>query len=276
MPANAGWNAYRARANEIQQLPTSNVVHFRNGIDPQNVRRGLSDLGAVLREVCTDNEAATAAAAMMRNRGIPGLVFTLEKDAPPLTQEQLQALRERAAEKMSGDRRGELLALPVPGRFETVGFTPSEMAFDKIRSLPEERITGALGIPAIVVGMGAGLDRSTFSNMQSAREYAYESFLVPLWRVLAHQLSHQLVPLFGDDPQRTRLHFNVSEVRALQESESARHGRIGKDYRAGVITRGEARTDLGYAPRADDEVFYTDTIHRMERIVDDITPQTDR
>jgi hypothetical protein len=57
-----------------------------------------------------------------------------------------------------------------------------------------------LGIPAVVVGLGAGLERSTFTNMAEAREAAYESGLIPAQKILGEDIRFQLLPLFGDDP----------------------------------------------------------------------------
>jgi phage portal protein BeeE len=102
------------------------------------------------------------------------------------------------------------------------------------------------GIPAIVAGLGAGLDRSTFANFKEARESAYESFLVPMWRTITQQLTHKLLPAFGEDPNLVRFHFDTSEVRALGENENERHERIRADYEKGLIKLNEARVQLGF------------------------------
>jgi hypothetical protein len=59
-------------------LRPDQVVHFRNGIDPNNYRYGWSKLKTVLREVCTDNQAAGYAASLLRNMGIPGFAISPE------------------------------------------------------------------------------------------------------------------------------------------------------------------------------------------------------
>jgi hypothetical protein len=99
----------------------------------------------------------------------------------------------------------------------------------------------------MVLGFGSALQRSTFSNYQQAREAAYESYLVPLWRYLDDELTQQfLKPDYEGADSSARIEHDLSGVRALQEDEDAKHRRIGLDYQQGIITRAEARGALGY------------------------------
>jgi hypothetical protein len=96
----------------------------------------------------------------------------------------------------------------------------------------------------VVVGLGAGLDRSTFANYSEAREAAYESNIIPTQRLLVGELRTQLQPDF--DPQRKLvLAFDLSTVRVLQADEQALHERTRLDLLAGVVTVDEAREALG-------------------------------
>jgi len=243
---------YAFRANsQVYSFKPRNVLHVRQGLDMVNYRKGASPLQPVLREVCTDNEASTAACAVMRNLGMPGLSFVPEPlaDGSDLTPDQKTKLRDMAREKFTGDRRGEFFIAPVPGKLESFGFSPEQLVFDKIRRLPEERITACYGIPAVVVGLGAGLERSTFANFKEAREAAYESFMSPLWTSVAEQLTNQLLTAFGEDPNTTRFHFDTKNVKALAENTDDIHGRVREDYKAGIITLEEAREILHYQKR---------------------------
>lgn len=236
-------------------LPLENVVHFRAGVPhPQNPRKGLSPLAAVLREVCADNEAATFSAALLRNMGVPGVIISPAKDEVHFSPEQHEKLISLWSAKFSGDRRGEPLVAPIPLQISTPGFSPEQLVLDRVRKIPEERITAALGISSIVIGLGAGLERATYSNYKEAREAAYESNIIPTQRMLANQLTRHLLPEFsfgvGD-----RLHFDLSEVSGFREDQDSLHRRIVGDYQGGVITRAEARSALGWPVSRDDEVY---------------------
>jgi len=264
----------RRVGTQMQVYKPDEIIQICQGVDPNNTRRGMSPLAAVLREVCTDNEASTAAAAIMRNLGVPGLTFTPDP-ASETTPEQLQKIREISRMKMTGDRRGELLTMPIPGKFDQFGFSPEQLAFDKIRNVPEERISAIFGIPAVVAGLGAGLDRSTYSNFEQAREAAYESCLVPMWRNIAEQLSNKLLPMFGEDPKTTRIIFDINSIQALQEDQNEKHKRIRDDWEKGMIKRNEARVQLGFnynddkAAWAADDVYITDLPKKLEEEKDE-------
>lgn len=234
---------YRVHGDPIH-LPVEDVVHFRDGVDPRNYRKGLSPLSAVLREVCSDNEAATFSAALLRNMGVPGVVISPAKEEGELATEERERLLKLWQQKFAGDRRGEPLVTQIPISVSAPAFSPEQMVIDKVRRVPEERITAALGIPAIVVGMGAGLERSTYANFKEAREAAYESSIIPTKRILAKQLTQQLLVEFAD-PGRFRIGWDFSEVRALQESQNDMFARLTAAVGGPWLSPNEARAYVG-------------------------------
>lgn len=236
-------------------IPVKDIVHFRAGIPhPLNTRKGLSPLAGVVREVCADNEASVFSAALLRNMGVPGVIISPSKESMDLSAEQHEKLLALWSAKFCGDRRGEPLVVPSPIEIRSPGFNPEQMVLDKVRRIPEERITAALGISAIVIGLGAGLERSTYSNYREAREAAYESNIIPTQRMLLRQLTRQLFDEFVDVDQE-KLFFDLSEVHVLREDQDRLHSRIVGDYQGGVITRSEARSALGWPVGAGDGIY---------------------
>lgn len=236
---------YQAGTREFL-LPVRDVIHLRDGIDPDDPRRGLSPLAAALREVCTDNEAATYEAALLRNMGIPGAVL-MPRERTEVDAGKAGKLKLLWQERFAGERRGEPLVFSEPFDISNPGFTPEQLTLDKVRRVPEERISAAMGIPAMVLGLGAGLDRSTYNNYREAREAAYENNIIPLQRVLASQLGGQLLEEFpaAGDGYEQRIAFDLREVRVLQADANQVHARVVADYEAGLLTRDEARALIG-------------------------------
>ena len=74
----------------------------------------------------------------------------------------------------TGANAGGVVFPSVPLDVQTLGFSPEQMSLEQMPKLPEERITAVLGIPAITVGVGAGLDQATYANFREAREAAVE------------------------------------------------------------------------------------------------------
>ena len=62
-------------------LKTEDVVHIRNGIDPNNHRRGFAPLKSVLREILGDEAAGQYAAALLHNMAVPGVILSPKDDA---------------------------------------------------------------------------------------------------------------------------------------------------------------------------------------------------
>lgn len=240
---------YERRVNgTIQQIPVENVVHFRNGINPGNIRYGMAPLKVALLEVFTDQEAAAYTAALLKNMAIPGVVINPTTPIG-LTPEKAEAIKQKWATKFGGDNRGEPLLLDFEAEVTTIGFSPSEMDFTEVRRIGEERISGCFGLPAIVAGLGAGLDASTYNNLKELKKSAFEDCLAPTWDSIAETLTSQLLPDFvlGEDGDRI-CDFDLTQIAALKEDEDKKNQRTVERLRAGAITVNEARTDLGYLP----------------------------
>jgi hypothetical protein len=152
---------YRPGPQRVNLHP-DDVVHFRHGLDPRNPRLGLSPLASVLREVFTDDEAANFTAALLRNMGVPGLLVAPEQGDYSPSSDEVDETKTYMRQMFTGDRRGEPLVMTGPTKVTQFGFSPEQLNLKELRRIPEERVTAVLGVPAIVAGLGAGLDRSTF------------------------------------------------------------------------------------------------------------------
>ncbi len=244
---------YRPSANVIR-LEADDVVHFRYGIDPDNQRKGRSPIKAVLREVFTDDEAANFTASLLKNMGVPGLLVSPEGDHTP-GEDDVKATKAYVAESSTGDRRGEPLVMSGPTKIQQFGFSPEQLSLKTLRRVPEERVAGVLGVPAIVCGLGAGLDRSTFANYAEAREAAYEDNIIPTQRILSEEIRFQLLPDFEDDPWAFRVGFDLSNVRVLQEDQDKMATRMDVGIRGGWIKVSEGRRALSLEAGDEDEIY---------------------
>lgn len=238
------------------KLGTDDVVHFRFGMDRDDPKKGYSPLKSVLREVFTDDEAANFTAAILRNLGVPGLVVSPEG---PISEELALATDARIKERFAGDRRGEPLTFRGPTKIQQFGFSPDQLLLKDLRRIPEERVSAVLGVPAIVAGLGAGLDRSTFTNYSEAREAAYEQNIIPSQRILAEDLRFQLLDdfLYGQDGavHGWRVGFDLTKVRVLLGAEDIRRRMLLAEFNGGVITRAQYRRDTGRPVTAADNVY---------------------
>jgi hypothetical protein len=80
-----------------------------------------------------------------------------------------------------------------PFKVEKVSFSPADMALDVIRHTPEERITSALGLNCLVLNLSAGLQNSTYSNLQEAEQSAWNQGVIPLLTVFAESITQSFL-----------------------------------------------------------------------------------
>ena len=255
---------YRPHGSAIEIAP-EDVIHLRFGIDQNNVRKGLSPLAVVLEERWTDDEAANYSASLLKNMGVAGLFMTPKEVTSGLSREGAETLKSKFKERFTGDRRGEPFISNMPLDITKLSFSPSEMNLRDVRRIPEERVAAVLGIPAIVAGLGAGLDRATFANFAEAREMAYESGVIPLQRLIATDLTTQYLREFDSNPN-LQIAFDNRDIRVLQEDEVAQATKVGSLYKGGVITRAEARQQVGLPFEDNDNIFLAPTnVNEVER-----------
>ena len=206
-----------------------------------------------LRSVALDNEATDFVKALLQNKAVPGSVIETEQELDQATADRLSA---KWKERFSGRRRGEPAFLQKGMKVQALGLDLRELEFPDLRTISETRICAAFGVPPILIGAKAGLDRSTFANYAEARTSFWEETLMPLQRRIALTVAKKLLPMMsGPKPRKVAVRFDNSNVRALRESEGKRWELGTNALRAGGITVNDYRRYIGLAPVTGGDVF---------------------
>ena len=230
------------------QLEIADVIHFRYGRDPDDIRLGRSPVQSVLREIATDNTASTSAFGLLANGAMPSIMVGPDaKDSGQIdmSPDDARQIKRSLRENLTGDNAGGIVVMSGPYKVDRVSLTPSELALDSVRRVPEERICSALGINPMVLGLGAGLDRSTYSNYERAQQAAWEDGMVPLLRMVSDTLTVALLPDFPESQEGDSVRFDLSNVRALMDDRQAEAERAERLYKAGVADLAEAKRIAG-------------------------------
>jgi len=237
-------------------ISVEDLIHMRYGRDPDDLRIGRSPVMSVLREIAADNEASTAAYGLLVNGAMPSLLVGPDsKDqVVDISREDAEIIKSRLREDLTGDGAGGIVVMTGPYKMERVSLSPSELALDSLRRVPEERICSALGLNPMVLGLGSGLERSTYSNYEAAQEAAWQDGMVPLLRALEETLSVSLLPDFIDTQEGDKLSFDLSGVRALSDDIDALSVRAERLYKAGICSLAEAKRLVGLEATDQDEV----------------------
>jgi HK97 family phage portal protein len=250
-----GWYEYTVESNTYRIDPR-NVVHFRNGIDPNNPRKGLSRLASLFREIFTDDEASNFSASLLRNLGVPGVVISPSNTGGPAARTDPEAVKTSFMEKFGGDKRGEPLILTAPTDVKVLSFNPQQMELRELRRIPEERISAVLGVPASVAGLGAGLDQNSFTSYGVANVVAYTQGVIPAQRLFAADLEAQLLPDFADpDREALDVWFDWTKVTAMRDQTEAVWKQYESSATKGLITRATFKRATGQPVTPEDEVY---------------------
>ena len=228
-------------------IPVSDIIHIRYNRDPQDIRLGRSPVMAVLREIATDNTASTTAYGLLANGAMPSLIVgpDAKDQTVDISMDDARQVKRQLHEDLTGDGSGGIVVMTGAYKLDRVSLTPSELALDSVRRVPEERICSAMGINPMVLGLGAGLDRSTYNNFERAQQAAWEDGMVPLLRTLADAITADLLPEYAETQEGDFVQYDLETVRALADDLAAEAERAERLYKAGIIDRAEAKRIAG-------------------------------
>jgi len=245
------------RGGTQEPIPASDMVHFRMGLDPKDMRLGLSNLRPLLREIFTDDQAAHFTASVLRNMGFAGVVIQPEEEGDRLSPKAAQRFKRYFARMFRGDNLGEALVTSARIRIGAQEIDLAKLDLGALRDIPEERVTAVTGVPAAVVGFGTGLQQTKVgATLEELRKLAYNNAIIPMQADICEELTRKLLPEFEPKPGYA-VAFDNRDVQALQEDETKRATRYAQLYTAGVITRAAALRALGEEATPADEVYRT-------------------
>ena len=246
--------SYRPRGME-QKIPVEDIVHLRIGLDPTNHRKGYGPIKAVLKEVLADEEASRFATALLSNMAIPGVFLAPKEGEIGPDKDQAIAIKAGWQETFGKDRQGEPLVSDSPLVPTIVAFSPEQMDFKTLRRVPEERITAVLRVPAIIAGMGSGLEATSGqAESNTLLKFFTQTTIKTDWRRVGRQLTWNLLPDFNPSPGQ-RVEFDLGEVGALQENQGDIFTRADQGVRSGWLTVAEGKRMVGIEPKPTDDVY---------------------
>ena len=116
------------------------------------------------------------------------------------------------------------------------------------------------GVPPLIVYAYVGLLRATYSNLKEAWGGFWDATMSPAFKEWRAFWTWALLPEFEDErdiqAERVRLHYDMTQVAALQEDVDAMQTRARANWSAGGITLNEYRAAIGYGARpGGDDVF---------------------
>lgn len=243
VPGNDGWPvAYeyavgtkKHRFSMIEQQP---ICHIRN-FHPQDDHYGFSPLQAAASAIDVHNSASRWSKALLDNAARPSgaIVYKGSDGAGAMTHDQYERLQHEMEVHHQGARNaGRPMLLEGGLDWKPMGFSPSDMEFQKTKEAAAREIAQAFGVPPMLIGIPGD---ATYANYAEANRAFYRLTVLPLAGKVLGSLSHWLSELFGEGVE---LKPDLDQITALSAERDAQWSRIAS---ASFLSDAEKRMLLG-------------------------------
>lgn len=223
----------------------STVCHIK-AFHPQDDHYGLSPMQAAAAAVDVHNSASAWSKALLDNAARPSgaIVYNGADGQGTMSPDQYdRLLNEMEAHHVGARNAGRPMLLEGGLDWKPMGFSPSDMEFQKTKEAAAREIAVAFGVPPMLLGIPGD---ATYANYQEANRAFYRLTVLPLVGKVTGAVSHWLSSFTGEVVD---LKPDLDQVPALAAEREAQWRRVAG---AGFLSDAEKRALLGL-PRVSEE-----------------------
>jgi HK97 family phage portal protein len=252
VPGNDGWPvAYdytvSGRTHRYQMVGSASPICHLRSFHPQDDHYGFSPLQAAATAIDVHTSASAWSKALLDNAARPSgaIVYKGADGQSSLSSDQYDRLVSEMESHHQGARNaGRPMLLEGGLDWKPMGFSPSDMEFQKTKEAAAREIAIAFGIPPMLMGMPGD---ATYANYQEANRAFYRLTVLPLATKVLADLAHWLSEFGGSEVD---LRPDLDQVPALAGERDQQWVRVGG---ADFLTVAEKRMLLGLPRLADEE-----------------------
>ncbi len=214
------------------------ICHIKS-FHPQDDYYGLSALQAAANAIDVHNSASRWSKALLDNAARPSgaIVYQGANGQAALSPDQYDRLVSEMETQHQGARNaGRPMLLEGGLDWKPMGFSPSDMEFQKTKEAAAREISVAFGVPPMILGIPGD---ATYANYQEANRAFYRLTVLPLMARVASSLANWLSDFSGE---RIDLRIDQDQVPALAAERDGQWRRISE---ATFLTAAEKRSLLG-------------------------------
>jgi HK97 family phage portal protein len=244
VPGSDGWPMaydYVVGAKKHRYAPDL-ICHIKT-FHPQDDHYGLAPLQAAATALDVHNAASRWSKALLDNAARPSgaIVYRGVDGSGTMSQDQFTRLQDELETHHQGARNaGRPMLLEGGLDWKPMGFSPSDMEFQKTKEAAARDIALAFGVPPMLLGIPGD---ATYANYAEANRAFYRLTVLPLAQKVLAQMAHWLGGLTGDVIELTP---DLDQVPALSAEREAQWRRVAE---AEFLTEGEKRRMLGLPER---------------------------
>ena len=223
----------------------SPICHVKN-FHPQDDHYGFSPMQAAASAVDVHNSASRWSKALLDNAARPSgaIIYKGSDGQGVLGADQYdRLLSEMESHHQGAANAGRPMLLEGGLDWKPMGFSPSDMEFQKTKESAAREIALAFGVPPMLMGIPGD---ATYANYQEANRAFYRLTVLPLATRVTAAVSHWLGEFTGE---AVDLRPDLDQVPALAAERDAQWTRIAG---AEFLSDAEKRSLLGLPKVADD------------------------
>ncbi len=227
------------RTHRFAMGPDAQPICHLKTFHPQDDHYGLSPLQAAAVAVDVHNSASAWSKALLDNAARPSgaIVYRGLDGQSQLSSDQYDRLVSEIESNHQGARNaGRPMLLEGGLDWKPMGFSPSDMEFQKTKEAAGREIATAFGIPPMLMGIPGD---ATYANYQEANRAFYRLTVLPLAARVTAGLSAWLSGFTGE---AVELRPDLDQIPALSAERDAQWLRVGT---ADFLTPQEKRVLLG-------------------------------
>lgn len=235
---------YNVGGEKEQEIPAEDIVHLKWPMpDLSQPWIALSPLRQVAKEINTDSELTR----MLYEVLINNVPIRTAINLPAGTNMSPTDAEEFVTRFVMRHRSGQPAVVEGAASITHMNLNLAELDLTSLRGVPEARICSAYGVPPEVAMLSVGMAHSTENNLYAADVRFTTRTLVPLWTLVSGELTQDLAPEFSGN---ARVAYDIASIQALRKDEVQTWARVIGGYDANLITRNEARAEMGLMPIA--------------------------
>ncbi len=222
----------------------SPICHVRS-FHPQDDHYGLSPLQAAASAIDVHNAASRWSKALLDNAARPSGAFvykTVDGGTTMSSDQYERLLSEMEANHQGARNAGRPMLLEGGLDWKPMGFSPSDMEFQKTKEAAAREIATAFGVPPMLLGIPGD---ATYANYQEANRAFYRLSVLPLAGRVLGALSHWLADYLKE---QVALAPDPDKIPALAAERDQQWARIGG---ADFLSDAEKRQLLGLSGLAE-------------------------
>ena len=250
VPGTDGWPAayeyaVGGKKHRFDVTVSPSICHLKM-FHPQDDHYGLSPMQAAAMAVDVHNSASRWSKALLDNAARPSgaLVYKGAEGQGHMGDDQFRRLSSEIETFHQGAKNaGRPMLLEGGLDWKPMGFSPSDMEFQKTKEAAAREIALAFGVPPTLLGIQGD---ATYANYQEANRAFYRLTVVPLVTRVAAGLVDWLAGFTGD---LLELKPDLDQVPALSAERDAQCSRVNA---AEFLTQAEKRAMLGLPALAEE------------------------